>query len=336
VMQESGKQIRSEQRLVRPFIGVDAFEGLLQGVKVTVNGHSIRSDHESLDESLFSDLNIHFDLSVDPKDFELPAADADVPLNELDFIVVAYGSTFKHSIVLRRWKLASDEIDEGFSFHSSDLPEIISDNFGGFSFVLAVVLAESRSPKPLRVYEAGTWLARREIAFKVQRDSSLFAPTPMDSAKKTDLGVPQKTLLYIQEGSESIHLATRVEDVLTVWVDNEILISLQNNSNPTSDVVQMLLARTAIGAVVELAGRLFESKDFDMQALADTLQGSNDDQDSVLNKFVRKAHKVLGNKQDYLKTIKELRADPQQVAAKMEASADLLGEIRRALVKEDS
>lgn len=335
-MQETARQTRSEQRLVRPFIGVDSFEGLLQGVNVTVNGHSIRSDEENLDESLFSDLTLHFEIAVDPKDFELPAAEADVTLDELDFVVIAYGSTFKHSVLIRRWNLTSGEINGGFSFHSSDLPEIISDKFGGFSFVLALVLAEGRKPKPLRVYEAGTWLARREISFKVQRDSSLFAPTPMDSAKKNDLRIPQKTLLYIQEGSESIQLATRVEDVLTVWVDNEILISLQNNSNPTSDVVQMLLARTAIGAVVELVGRLFESKDFDMQALAESLQSSNSDQDSVLNKFVRKAHKVLGNKQDYLKTITELKADPQQVAAKMEASADLLGEIKRALAKEDA
>jgi hypothetical protein len=335
-MQEATKQIRSEQRLVRPFIGVDAFEGLLQRVNVTVNGHSIRSDQEALDEGLFSDLTIHFDIAVDPKDFELPAAEADVSLGELDFVVIAYGSTFKNSLVLRRWKLASDEIDEGFSFHSSDLPEIISDKFGGFSFVLAVVLAERRNPQPLKVYEAGTWLARREIMFKVQRDTSLFAPTPMDSGKKIELGIPQKTLLYIQEGSESIHLATRVEDVLTIWVDNEVMISLQNNSNPTSDVIQMLVARTAIGAVVELAGRLFDSKDFDIQALTETLQANDSEQDSVLNKFVRKAHKVLGNKLDYVKTLQELKADPQMVAAKMEASADLLGEIKRALAKEEA
>jgi hypothetical protein len=335
-MQELSKQIRSEQRLVRPFIGVDAFEGLLQRVNVTVNGHSIRSDAENLDEGLFSDLTLHFDIAVDPKDFELPSAEADVSLDELDFVVIAYGSTFKHSIVLRRWKLASDEIDEGFSFHSSDLPEIISDKFGGFSFVLAVVLAESRKPQPLKVYEAGTWLARREISFKVQRDTSLFAPTPMDPGKKVELGIPQKTLLYIQEGSESIHLANRVEDVLTVWVDNEVMISLQNNSNPTSDVIQMLVARTAIGAVVELAGRLFDSRDFDMQALAETLQVNDSEQDSVLSKFVRKAHKVLGNKLDYMKTLQELKTDPQMVAAKMEASADLLGEIKRALAKEEA
>jgi hypothetical protein len=333
--QELAKRVRSEQRVVRPFLGVDAFEGILQSVNVAVNGQSVRSDQEKLDESMFSDLTIHFDVQLSAKDFELGAAEADVPLSELDLIVIAYGSTFRHSMVIRRWNLATDEIDNSFSFHSSDLPDIIADKFGGFSFVFALVLAESRAPKPLRVYQAGTWLARREISFKVQKDSSLFAPTPMDAAMKTQLRVPQKTLLYIQEGSESIHLATRVEDVLTVWVDNEVMISLQSNSNPTSDVVQMLLARTAIGAVVELVGRFFESRDFSAQDFADSLQQSNGENDSVLDKFVRKAHKILGNKQDFLKTVEELRSDPQHVAARMEASADLLGEIKRALSKED-
>jgi hypothetical protein len=54
-----------------------------------------------------------------------------------------------------------------------------------------------------------------------------------------------------------------------------------------------------------------------------------------LARFVRRAHKVLGNQDDWAATLQELKREPQLVATKMEAQADLRSELRRALSKGD-
>lgn len=327
--------LRTENRVVRPFSGIESFDGLLTGVSLIVNGQISLNDKHSLDESLFSDLNLAFEISVAPVEIGLAAAEIFAKAEDFDLVVIAYGKTFKNAEVIRRWNLAQDEIETGFTFHSSDLPDVIEDKFGGFNFVFAIVLAEDRAQEPLKVYQAGTWLVKREFAFTPNSETSLFAPLPMDLDKKVELKIPKKTLIYIQEGEESIEYAFQVQDAIKVWVDSDVLTSIERQNSPASDVVQMLLGRTAIGAVVNLIGRVIEDKEYDVNQLAENLSTKREDgEDTVLEKFVRRAHKVLKNA-DYAETIDELRADTQKVAAKMEADADLLGEIKRALAKEE-
>jgi hypothetical protein len=327
--------LRTESRVIRPFSGIESFDGLLRGVSLTVNGQSSLNDKHSLDESQFNDLNLAFEISLKPVEIGLAAAEIFAKVDDLDLVVIAYGKTFKNAEVIRRWNLAQDEIEPGFTFHSSDMPDVIEDNFGGFHFVFAIVLAEERAQEPLKVYQAGTWLVKKEFAFTPNRDTSLFAPSPMDSDMKVELKIPKKTLIYIQEGEERIDFAAQVQDAVKVWVDSDLLSSLERQNSPASEVVQMLLGRTAIGAVVDLIGKVIEDKDFDVNRLAENLSSRREDsEDTVLEKFVRRAHKVLKNA-EYAETIEELRADAQKVAAKMEADADLLGEIKRALAKEE-
>jgi len=327
--------LRMEKRVIRPFAGVESFDGLIRGVTVSVNGQILTSDVHALDENQFADLNLAFDISLRKVEVELAASEIFAKLEDLDLVVIAYAKTFRNSEVIRRWNLGRDDIDQTFTFHSSDLPDIIQDKFRGFSFVVAIVLSEDRTPEPLKVYQAGTWLVKREFSFGPNRETSLFAPSPMDAAKKDELKIPRKTLIYIMEGDESIEFATHVHDAITVWVDSEVLLSLQKNPTPASEIVQMLLARTAIGAVVDLISKVFDEKNFDFERLAQSLSKKDDSEDNVLQKFVRKAHKVVKNT-EYMDTISELRTDAQKVAAKMEADADLLGEIKRALAKEEA
>lgn len=326
---------RSEQRIIRPFIGLDAYEGLLRSIHVSLNKRQLKIDKDYLDESQFEDLALQFDLKFNVGEVLVAANDTGLKPNELSFVVLAYGNTFKRSELLRSWNLETDQIEENLSFHTSDLPEIFGDSFGGFNLVFALVLNQKRPNVPLHVSSPGTWLVKREIQVRPERSISFFAPTPMNLAKKKELGLSSKSLLYIQEGVESIQYATTVEQVLTVWVDEETLLSLQNNYNPAAEVAAMMLARTAIGAVVELIGRVLNGKDFDVHGYATQLQEDESD-DRVLTRFVRRANKVLGNQDNWAATLDELKLDPQLVASKIEAQADLRSELKRALSKGDA
>lgn len=326
---------RSEQRIIRPFLGLDAYEGILRTIHVKVNKRQLKLDKDYLDESQFEDLAIELDLQFNVGEVLVSANDTGLQPNELSFVVLAYGNTFKRAEILRSWNLGEDEIEGSLDFHTSDLPEIFGDSFGGFNLVFALVLNKERPAAPLQVSTPGTWLVKREIQIRPERSISFFAPTPMNLAKKKEFNLSPKALLYIQEGVESIQFATSVEQVLTVWVDEETLLSLQNNYNPAAEVAAMLLARTAIGAVVELIGRVLNSKDFDLDVFADQLKADDGDE-RVLTRFVRRANKVLGNQDDWSATLNELKSDPQLVASKIEAQADLRAELKKALSKGDA
>jgi hypothetical protein len=326
---------RSEQRLIRPYLGIDAFEGLLRGILVSVNARQIRGDKDYIEESQFQDLTITFEVGLSLPEVLLAAREIDLVDEDINLAIIAYGNTYKRTEILRNWNLKHDEIETSFSFHTQDIEDILGDSFGGFNIVCALVLANNREEAPLIVYQSGTWLEKREIQVRAEKNIAFFSPTPMDSAKKKELELNNRTMLFVQEGQESIQYATSVEDVLTVWVDEEILLSLQSNYGPAADITAMLLARTAIGSVVELIGRVLNQHDFNLSIYADSLQ-SNEPDERVLTKFVRKAQKVLGNGEDWLSTLEEIKSQPQLVASKIEASADLKGEIKRALAKEEA
>lgn len=326
---------RSEQRIIRPFLGLDAYEGLLRTLHVKVNKRQLKVDKDYLDDSQFDDLALELDLQFNVGEALVAANDTGLKPSELSFVVLAYGMTFKRVEILRSWNLGVDEIEGSLNFHTTDLPDIFGDSFGGFNLVFALVLNEQRPPAPLQISTPGTWLVKREIQIRPERSISFFAPTPMNLAKKKEFNLSPKALLYIQEGVESIQYATNVEQVLTVWVDEETLLSLQNNYNPAAEVAAMMLARTAIGAVVELIGRVLNGKDFDLNAFASQLETDEADE-RVLTKFVRRANKVLGNQDDWSATLSELKRDPQLVASKIEAQVDLRAELKKALLKGDA
>ena len=324
--------VRSEQRVIRPFLGLEAYEGLLRPIHVWINKRQLKLDKDYLDESLFSDLNLQLDLKVNVGEALVAANDTGLRADQLSLVVIAYGNTYKRSEVLRSWNLEHDQIEETLSFHTSDLPEIFGDSFGGFNLVFALILNSERAAVPLQVSSPGTWLTKREIQVRPERSVSFFSPTPMDLAKKKEFELSSKALLYIQEGPESIQYATTVEQALTVWVDEDILLSLSNNNNPAAEVAAMLLARTAIGAVIELIGRVVSARDFDSRTLISELKEQGSDE-RVLTRFVRRAHKVLSNNDDWEATIDALKSDPQLVASKIEAQADLKAELRKALLR---
>lgn len=324
---------RTEQRKVRPYLNIEAFEGLLNGVKVSINGKTLRSEKEYLDSKVFSDLVLDIDISLNEAEISISARELGLNLDQVQFSLIAYGNTFKTSAILRSWRLSESVKDKSLTLHSSDLPKVLMDKFGGFNLVFVLTLAENLASQPLKVYLAGTWLVKREFQIRPDQDASFFSPMPMDLAKKKDLQLPAKALIYLEYGDEGIQFATSIEDVIRVWVDEDVLTNLQNNKSSTADATAMMLARTAIGSLIEQIGQLFQSKEFDLDQYAGELRSEIGDE-RVLTKFVRRAHKVLGF-DDWAMTLQAIKEDPQKVATRIEAQADLRDSIKKALTKDD-
>lgn len=324
--------LRIEQRKVRPFLNVEAFEGLLNGIKVAMNGKYLRGEKEYLDPAAFADVVLDIDFVLNPADIAIAAKEIQLSHDKMSFSLIAYGNTLKQSAVIRSWKLSEANNENTLTLHASDLPAILPDKFGGFNLVFAITLSKNLEPKPLKVYQSGTWLVKREYQIRPYKDISFFSPMPMDLMKKRDLGLPAKSLLYLEYGDEEIQFASAVEDVIKVWVDEDVLTNLQNNKGPAADVAAMMLARAAVGSLVEQISQLFQSKEFDLDSYGNALRADAAD-DRVLTKFVRRAHKVLGS-DDWQQTLQAIKENSQKVASQIEAQVDLRDAIKKALNKD--
>ena len=320
---------RSAQRVVRPFVGLDNFQDLLDTCVLKVHRKKvIPGTTVYLDSSEFWELDLGLSISLDAAKAKFAADEIDVSTGDLDFIAVAYGNTFRQSQVLFRISLAQLDSTKSLSFHGSELPLVLRDSFRGFDIVFAIVLNKKRNAVPLTVHREGTWLVKQEYSARPLVDSTDFSPTPMDKSTKASLGIPAKSMFFVQDGSESLEFATRFADAITVWVDEGLLRQLQQTNGSASRVISVMLAKSAVAALVEKASLLFVSGDVDE---APFLAQDPLAMETALGRLVKQAVKSMGKNTDVEMAIQALKDDPQRVIACLDATLDILGELTRNL-----
>jgi len=325
----SSVKTRSEQRVVRPFLGLENFQDLLDSCVLKVQRKKVAPGSTTyLDSSEFWELDLNLTLALDQSKTKHAADEIDVSLQDLDFIAVAYGNTFRQSQVLFRANLEQLDSARSLSFHGSELPLVLRDSFRGFDVVFAIVLNKKRNVVPLTVHQVGTWLVKQEYSARPLVDSTDFSPTPMDKAMKASLGIPSKAMFFVQDGSESLEFATRFADAITVWVDEGLLRQLQLTNGTAGRVISIMLAKSAVAALVEKASLLFVSGDVDETPF---IAQEASAMESALGRLVKQAVKSMGKNTDVEMAIQAMKDDPQRVVACLDATLDILGELTRNL-----
>jgi hypothetical protein len=85
-------------------------------------------------------------------------------------------------------------------------------------------------PKSRRVsgrpWRKGSWLARLEVAISAARDGGL-APRPLTEEIRNRFGLPSYTSSYVHVhgGTSGVHLVADLSEVLTVYIDEELLLA---------------------------------------------------------------------------------------------------------------
>jgi hypothetical protein len=320
---------RSAQRVVRPFVGLDNFQDLLDSCSLKVHRKKVSPDTTVyMDSTEFWELDLELSIFLDTGKAKIAASEIGVSPEHLDFIAVAYGNTFRQSQVLFRASLADLDSTKSLSFHGSELPLVLRDSFRGFDVVYAVVLNKERNSLPLTVHQVGTWLVKQEYSARPLVDSTDFSPTPMDKSTKVSLGIPSKSMFFVQDGPESLEFATRFSDAITVWVDEGLLRQLLQTTGSASRVISIMLAKSAVAALVEKASLLFVSGGVDEAQFV-----SQDPQvmETALGRLVKQTVKSMGKNTDVEMAIQALKDDPQRVIACLDATLDILGELTRNL-----
>lgn len=243
---------RTERRTVRPFAGISAFEDVLKPVRLQIGQVEVGSNY-SIPDHAFRNLALKLYLPLNFEELANAVKSMDLKVTDVDLVVFATGLTFKKTVLVSRWTILKDpNFTDVITFGSAESPQTFGDSNKGFDLSVALVLNKKLGAKILRPYLPGTWLAKRDYSVKPERLQSSFAPTPMDSTKKSELKIPASSLIYL-DIRDAVTVATEMEEALTLYVDAQLLGILQSSSSPVSRAITTLIAREAISSLVHTA-----------------------------------------------------------------------------------
>lgn len=197
----------------------------------------------------------------------------------------------------------------------------------GFTVDAFLLLNRPLRRAALQPWRKGTWLARASFAVYTQLGRQVFLPTPLTDEIRRRIGVPLKTMRYVELGDHDPLTALQDQGEEPVfYVDERILAELSAAPKSTaSAALQVQLALDFISQTIHAASR---------QLADDPTKSAHD---ASLIGFI--ARFILGSQlteETKAQIVDEIRTDPPRVLAKVEDSFDIGDQFIRSLKGADA
>jgi hypothetical protein len=321
--------VSTEQRDVRPFASVEAFDFLLKHAVVRVGAELVETAGSLvLEEDVFLRSNVSLNLASDAsavaKAVEAASSDLEsleLEVDDLAFAVVLSSgylkiAEFQHQMPLSELAGAGPSL----LLSGPPRPAALRSPRAGCQIEALIYLATERSRRPLRPWRYGTWIANARFALLTQHAFTGFTPKPLTPEKKAELSLPPKTVRYISLGGASPVEDGVMEDSVEVWFDADLLAKM--SANPKSKASVALQRQLFVDAIASIVSQSKVTENFDQQTWADL-------QDTLLGRvvaLVAPSHANEGARtaacMTYLQMIQER---PAHFLAYAEEAAGLIG-----------
>ena len=243
--------VRSEPRLVRPFLGIDNVTSILENASIQINGTEYTAGTAVLPSPLNYENDFKIQLAFTDSDLEKALDAAKIPSEDVSLAVIAHGNTLKISQALSRFPLRHGFESEIVIERAALFDKIINDK-EGFDLTVALVLHASHNRNPLRPTQVGTWLSRSRFRVRPERIQSSFYPEPLTENIRTDMNLPKKAMYYIHIIKDEILAIADLGEVTRCYVDESLLKNMQTNSKlPGSLLIQTTLASEIIFSLIQ-------------------------------------------------------------------------------------
>ena len=178
-------------------------------------------------------------------------------------------------------------------------------------------------PSPGRPSRMSAWLAHVSFRIGCESDSELFKPQPLNDQSRKDLGLPAKTMRFIEiDSGESVTTPLSESNIPTFWVDEQLLTDL--DARATSSVAQQIQRQLAVDFITCV---IFEYA----MLSSDEASGLHDEvKDSLIGRIVRFLSPGASDdvRDDVLRTCWK---DPRRAAARAEHAVDVRAVARKSL-----
>jgi hypothetical protein len=323
---------RSEERVIRPFVGLEDFASIFEDVTLRV-GEQKANPKLYLEPEKFREATLNLTTFWNPKKVIDALAILKLDPNDVHFAVYLLGKTLKEVMPVRDIAVSMVKNPESaISISYQDAPRVLGDNLAGYDVVVALYLKKSRESKPLTVYEEGTWLAKTEFTIRPDRGLSMFSPLAMNAEQKKTMGIPKKTMFFLEAQSESLFHATDVDRVFKFWVDDRVYTELQDERSKAAQAMALLMVRQALSGIIGVLSRnLVEFPD--LESAVDQFD-SGAFEESVASRLVSSIKKKLPNSDT--KLVFELaKHDPERLVALLDDAMNLSAEVLKVSQKDE-
>ena len=243
------------------------------------------------------------------------AEDLDVEPSALGLLAVASTSYIKRAEVVYRCLLTElDSLARVTDITEVDRPVALRTGHHGAVVEVYLLLLAGQERRPLRPWRKGTWISRAKFRIDVDNGAELFHLTPLDDDERDRLGLPSKTVRYVDLEDHDILEPFGDSEPPRFYVDDVFL--------------GLLTARQKSAGAVALQAQLVQ--DF---AAAVILNGATnnevgtkhweDVEESLLGKVLRFAADPGASLEDRQSLLKKASESPDRIIAQLEHRLDI-------------
>lgn len=253
----------SEQRTIRPFVGLDGFQRILDQFRLAVANDRVEPDDSiRLTPEGFLLRPVSLELAGDDELYEfariglgLCATELGFELSDLELVVIASSPYLKIADIVVRQPLDQlADLGRSISLTSPSRPRALRAMHNGCTVDAYVCLGANLPQKPLLPWRRGTWLAKISFGISSELESIGFSPRPLTEEEREKRNLPKGLLRFIELGEQSPLDEGTDDSTLQMWVDAEVLAKLSaSSSSPAAKAFQLQLFLDAVIVILDAA-----------------------------------------------------------------------------------
>lgn len=318
-----------ETRTLRPFSAPVVFGEALQFVQFHMGEQICDADSRITIESASDFLRAKPALSWARNDAEMETfrsllndgvTESGISPSQLGLVVTVYSGFLKMADICYQARLSDCSSLERLVPFSECRPRALQASTHGATVSAYVALLQRQERRALQPWRKGTWLARVQFRLDLETTiTSIFRPTPMDDAKRRELGLPKGTARYFALNDHDPFRPYSDTEPPTFYVDEDLLSRL--NAEATSPLSKALQAQMVCDFIIGLvlASNARNADQHEWEDLKDSLIGR-------AVELVAGRNASLGDRENAFSL---LRTDPTTFIARAE---DVLN-IKRSMIR---
>lgn len=255
--------VRSEPRTVRPYQLPPELSGYLDSASLRVGDVVLEPGTHKLDGSALSTEELTLELPEQGATLIEAVRAADLDPSDVHLVVLAYARPLRRCRLLLRTR-ADTPVDVPFPV-SREVDELLFGSQRGFDLRAALVLAQEQPRRPLRVWQAGTWLSRADFGLRPEVRRSALNPALLTKDIRQQFRIPAETLWWIRMNAsgEDLLQASSLEEAVSIYLDEQVYnMMIEEDDDPVGMFLQSLLgvdvlmdvATALVGAARDVMG----------------------------------------------------------------------------------
>ena len=255
--------VRSEPRTVRPYLLPPELANFLDSATLRIGDVVLEPGTHKLDASALFTEDLSIELPESAAALSAAVRAADLEPDDVDLVVLAYARPMRRSRVLLRVP-AGAPVDGPVAI-ARDVDELLFGSQRGFDLCAALVLAKAQPRRPLRAWQAGTWLARADFGVRPEARRSALNPALLTKEIREQFRIPAETLWWIRLNAtgEDLLQSGSLEEAVSIYLDDQVYnMMIEEDEDPVGMFLQSLLgvdvlmdvATALVGAARDVMG----------------------------------------------------------------------------------